>query len=82
MATPGPADTLELCALDYHQCRRQLRTALQRLEPGRALALTHGHELQSLRYEIEATTLQAYRWSLPTPHEEDPAVSTTVVERV
>ncbi|MPV35996.1 hypothetical protein [Georgenia subflava] len=76
---PGPGDTLDLCALDYDQCRRRLRTALQRLEPGKTLRLTHGHELQSLRYEIEATALKAYRWSLPTG---EPPKTTTLVERL
>lgn len=77
---PGHSHTLDMCALDYDQCRRQLRTALQELKPGMTLTVDHGHELLSLRYEIEATTLRRYRWSLPTVHQEDPTQFTTVVE--
>lgn len=76
----GHFDTLDLGALDYDQCRRQLRTALQGLQPGMTLTVDHGHELLSLRYEIEATAPRAYRWSLPTVHQDDPTRFTTVVE--
>lgn len=78
----GHSNTLDMGALDYDQCRRQLRTALQELKPGMTLTVDHGHELLSLRYEIEATNPRAYHWSLPTAHQDDPTRFTTVVESI
>lgn len=60
-----PTVSLDLTGLDHDQARSRLRRALAALDPGEALRLTHGGQMRSLRFEVEATMPQVYRWSLP-----------------
>lgn len=58
---------VDLRALDYHDRRQRLLSALRALAPGEEMQVLSDRDADVywLRYEIEVRMPQRYRWSLP-----------------
>lgn len=78
----GDPYIVSLHATGYDECRRRLRSALRELQPGTTLVVAHDQELCPVRFEVEATMPQVYRWSLPTADGDGGRGYTTVVQRL
>ena len=76
--TPTPQAQVDLRSPDFFVRRRRLLNALQHLAPGQELLVTTDgpDDLSWLRFEAEARTERAYRW---TPYGGTAGTSRTAV---
>jgi uncharacterized protein (DUF2249 family) len=65
VTTPTPPAQVDLRSPDFFVRRRRLLDALQHLAPGQELQVTSDgpDDLRWLRFEAEARTERAYRWT-------------------